>query len=100
MGGRSEIIASTTSGKIEGTYLNGLYIFKGVPYAAPPVGNLRWVPVSYSKCPKLRPIESGGKSPSLRVTQGRQIFVQGSSHLLPVHWNADAPFGQDFWQLL
>ena len=44
MGGRSEIIASTTSGKIEGTYLDGLYIFKGVPYATPPVGNLRWVP--------------------------------------------------------
>ena len=41
---KSEIVAETVSGKIEGTYLDGLYIFKGVPYAAPPVGKLRWMP--------------------------------------------------------
>ena len=44
MGGKSEIVTETVSGKIEGTFLNGLNIFKGVPYAAPPVGNLRWMP--------------------------------------------------------
>jgi para-nitrobenzyl esterase len=40
----TEAMVATTSGKIEGTYKNGLYIFRGVPYAAPPVGRRRWLP--------------------------------------------------------
>jgi para-nitrobenzyl esterase len=32
------------SGKLEGSFKDGLYIFKGIPYAAPPVGDLRWMP--------------------------------------------------------
>src|SRR4030042_454997 len=44
MVGKSETVAETVSGKVEGTYLEGLYTFKGVPYAAPPVGSLRWMP--------------------------------------------------------
>ncbi|UCD08665.1 MAG: carboxylesterase/lipase family protein [Dehalococcoidales bacterium] len=40
----SEIVAETVSGKIEGTYREGLFIFKGIPYAAPPIGSLRWMP--------------------------------------------------------
>jgi len=44
MVGRSEIVAETVSGKIRGTYLDGLYMFKGIPYAASPVGSLRWMP--------------------------------------------------------
>ena len=35
-------IAETTAGKIEGTEENGLCIFRGVPFAAPPVGSLRF----------------------------------------------------------
>jgi len=34
----------TTSGKIEGVFRKGLYIFRGIPYAAPPVGERRWLP--------------------------------------------------------
>ncbi|MGA8848694.1 MAG: carboxylesterase/lipase family protein [Dehalococcoidia bacterium] len=37
-------IVETTSGKIEGVFRKGLYKFCGVPYAAPPVGERRWLP--------------------------------------------------------
>jgi para-nitrobenzyl esterase len=37
-------VVETKSGKIEGSYENGLHVFRGVPYAAPPVGELRWLP--------------------------------------------------------
>jgi len=32
------------SGLLQGTSENGLMIYKGIPFAAPPVGNLRWRP--------------------------------------------------------
>ena len=35
---------STESGAISGIRESGLYIYKGVPFAAPPVGDLRWRP--------------------------------------------------------
>ncbi len=37
-------VVTTKSGKLEGKYLDGLYVFKGIPYAEPPVGKLRWMP--------------------------------------------------------
>jgi para-nitrobenzyl esterase len=40
----SQAIVNTKSGKLEGYAVDGLFVFKGIPYAAPPVGNLRWMP--------------------------------------------------------
>jgi len=37
-------IVETTSGRIEGAFRKGLYVFRGIPYAAPPVGERRWLP--------------------------------------------------------
>jgi para-nitrobenzyl esterase len=37
-------VVETIAGKVEGRYSKGLFIFKGVPYAAPPTGPLRWMP--------------------------------------------------------
>jgi para-nitrobenzyl esterase len=37
-------VVKTLNGKIKGVYRNGLYEFKGIPYAAPPVGARRWLP--------------------------------------------------------
>jgi para-nitrobenzyl esterase len=37
-------VVKTKSGNIEGSFEDGLYIFKGIPYAEPPVGTLRWKP--------------------------------------------------------
>ena len=33
---------NTANGKVEGTEKHGLRIFKGIPFATPPIGNLRW----------------------------------------------------------
>lgn len=38
------VIAQTRAGRLEGRTLGGVVVFKGVPYAAPPVGSLRWMP--------------------------------------------------------
>ena len=37
-------VVNTKNGKIEGLLENGINVFHGVPYAAPPVGDLRWMP--------------------------------------------------------
>ena len=34
----------TTEGKVTGLKLNNLEVFRGVPYAQPPTGTLRWQP--------------------------------------------------------
>jgi para-nitrobenzyl esterase len=37
-------VVNTKNGKLEGVAGKGLNVFKGIPYAAPPVGKLRWMP--------------------------------------------------------
>src|SRR5579862_5159421 len=37
-------IVQTNKGLVEGFWSNGLSEFLGIPYAAPPLGNLRWRP--------------------------------------------------------
>lgn len=40
----SRPVVSTTDGPVRGAVKDGLNIFLGIPYAAPPVGELRWRP--------------------------------------------------------
>ena len=44
MSSDDKTIVETKSGKIKGTCQEGLYIFKGIPYVAPPAGEFRWLP--------------------------------------------------------
>jgi para-nitrobenzyl esterase len=39
-----EPIVNTTNGKLKGSKENNMFIFKGIPFAAPPVGRYRWRP--------------------------------------------------------
>lgn len=51
-------IVEITGGKIEGIYEGGLYIFRGVPYAAPPVGRQRWLsPQPVQPWDGVRPVQ-------------------------------------------
>lgn len=36
------VITTTTQGDVDGLQEDGLCVFKGIPFAAPPTGNLRW----------------------------------------------------------
>ena len=42
-------VVDAPAGKVEGSEVKGSRAFKGIPYAAPPVGKLRWAP--HRGCP-------------------------------------------------
>lgn len=44
MGTGNPAQAETRCGKLQGSVEDGIYSFKGIPYAAPPVGERRWMP--------------------------------------------------------
>jgi para-nitrobenzyl esterase len=39
-----ESVVATTGGKVRGTHRDGVHVFRGIPFAAPPVGELRFRP--------------------------------------------------------
>jgi para-nitrobenzyl esterase len=54
-------IVQTRAGKLEGEAQDGLCVFKGIPYAAPPVGALRWrAPQPVEPWSGIRPAGSYG----------------------------------------
>lgn len=40
----SDRVVETTAGPVRGVHQDGLHIFRGIPFAAPPLGALRWLP--------------------------------------------------------
>jgi len=40
----SNLIVQTNSGAVQGVNVGSVNQWRGIPYAAPPVGNLRWKP--------------------------------------------------------
>lgn len=44
MDSASKAIVTLSLGQLEGTHQQGVFTFKGVPFAAPPVGERRWLP--------------------------------------------------------
>ncbi len=64
MSAQTSTIAETMPGKIEGVIEKSLYVFKGVPYAAPPIGQLRWMPPEpHQPWTGIRPAKAFGPIP-------------------------------------
>ncbi|HEX7474577.1 MAG TPA: carboxylesterase/lipase family protein [Dehalococcoidales bacterium] len=67
-------IVETKAGKIEGTLEKGLYVFKGIPFAAPPTGELRWAsPQPVKPWPAVRPANSFGPAAVQPPSKARSI---------------------------
>jgi para-nitrobenzyl esterase len=64
-------VVQTKYGKLQGDCEDGLYVFKGVPYAAPPVGGRRWLPpVPAAPWSGTREARQFGRSaPQPKITQ-------------------------------
>jgi len=78
-----------TSGKISGTVTdNGIRIYKGIPYAAPPVGDLRWSPPqAVSPWEDIRSCESFGPVAMQRSRRNRSdTFVMSEDALYLNVW--------------
>ncbi|WP_371493879.1 carboxylesterase family protein [Kitasatospora sp. NBC_00374] len=59
-----EPVVVTTAGSVEGTQTDGLKIFKGIPYAAPPEGPLRFrAPIPPEPWTGVRPAKAFGAAP-------------------------------------
>ncbi|MFM7194814.1 MAG: carboxylesterase/lipase family protein, partial [Bacteroidota bacterium] len=57
-------VVKTSNGPVEGYKANGLEIFKGIPFAAPPVGELRWkAPMPPVPWKEVRQCTAFGPSP-------------------------------------
>ncbi len=70
-------IVETTAGKLEGILEDGIYIFKGIPYAEPPVGKLRWMPPEPKKPWRgvRKALKFGAISVQKQVNPGTQFQV-------------------------
>ena len=75
----------TKAGELRGAYENGIAVFRGVPYAAAPVGELRFSP------PQPVPAWQGVRD----ATQDGPIAPQGRSRLAHVMGDFERPQSED-----
>ncbi len=65
----------TESGTLEGINESGIKVFKGVPFAAPPVGDLRWkAPQPVQKWEGIRKADEFGPNPMQENVFGDMMF--------------------------
>ncbi len=76
-------MALTTSGPVEGRDKDGVFLFAGIPYAAPPVGTRRFMP-------PVAPLPWDEVRPAKRFSAAApQIPSGGMTDNTPVNWDED-----------
>ena len=81
--GNAQVVVQTKSGTLEGSSGGGAVSFKGIPYATPPVGNLRWkAPLPAKPWTGVRKADAFSFSciqhkDSERLPWSREFLVQG-----------------------
>src|SRR6266567_474891 len=80
-----DLVAGTTAGALRGARENGIAVFRGVPYATPPVGGLRFTP------PQPVPAWQGLRD----ATKDGPIAPQGRSRLAHVMGDFERPQSED-----
>ncbi|MGB8330370.1 MAG: carboxylesterase/lipase family protein [Polyangiales bacterium] len=73
-GGARGLVVETRSGSVQGFDNDGVYSYRGIPYAAPPIGELRWRP----------PSDLAPWAGTLAVTEKPSICPQDAFAGLPV----------------
>jgi carboxylesterase type B len=97
--------AMTNTGMVRGHSMDGLHIFKGIPYAAPPTGDLRWrAPRDVAPWEGVRPAQSFGydcMQNRLKTDPSRSNFAMSEDCLTVNIWTpsirSDAPLPVMFW---
>jgi para-nitrobenzyl esterase len=90
-------MADTTGGRLSGEVASGVRIFKGVPYAQPPVGKLRWAPPRPATWTGVREAKAFG-APCLQPTNVDGVTANGGGVAGPtsedcLYLNVWAPAG-------
>ena len=86
-------IVETESGGVRGTFEGGVAAFRGVPFAASPVGDLRFAaPESHPKWPDLR--DAGRPGPAVPQSPSRLEAVMGTR---TPDWSEDGSLNLNVW---
>ena len=78
-------VVNTSEGRLEGRLVDSLNVFKGIPYAAPPVGTLRW------KAPAPMPSWSGIR----KATEFGPACFQPRPKLSNIYEGKPVPMSED-----
>ena len=75
----SELVVTVDSGQLQGAMIDGVAAFKGIPYAAPPVGEWRWRPPR----PAVAARRLSQCRGSIRACGGTRLIGSGRVELTP-----------------
>ncbi|WP_079423478.1 carboxylesterase/lipase family protein [Streptomyces katrae] len=85
--GQAPPVVQLPAGRLRGSDEGGIWVFKGVPYAEPPVGDLRW------RAARPHPGWSGTRDATAFGPASPQPFLEGGDPVLGGH--GTPPFDED-----